>query len=1533
MIIYLLIKNKLINLRLPKTASGNYWLSYKGENGQEINVINIESQDNAWVAKSNEEATIIYQGKPLQQTNLNIYTTYQLKLKNENAYMIAMPLQDNSFMKLSIKTESEITIGKSANNVISYNHELVAETHAKITKQNNAYVITGMNSNTVIYVNGNRINASYLKPGDIVFIFGLRIIFMGSFIVINNPNNQVKINSNAFVPYQDQIVMQEMAKEDNYIPLYKDDDYFEKAPRFITKFEPQDISIDAPPQKDESEDPPILLTIGPMLSMSLISIVMAYSSLSEAVRDASGIASAIPSLVVAGAMLLSVALWPSLTKRYETKKREQREKERQEKYQKYLQTKNEEIELLISKERQILNENNVSLEECQSIIMNKNRNLWEREIDHDDFLKIRLGIGTVKPSVTIRYPEEHFSLDSDNLKEILEKTVYKNKVIDNVPIAISLAEKNITAVVGDDNLTDAFLESVFLQVMTFHSYRDLKIVFLTNDDNRFTYLKTSPHLFSDDKEARFYGTNQDEIKQICNYIASVYNSRKYVEDNKINETDYKKYDTYYLIIIDDLKMVRNSAVIKEIMESPINYGFSLLIRSNNLTSLPNECSTFITIGGEEGKTSGYFENELISDKQQAFVADLNVRGRVNLPQCIRKIANIPIKSQGKLKMLPKSYGFLEMYDAGNIEQLNILHRWKENDPTISLQVPVGIDEVGELLKIDAHEKVHGPHGLIAGMTGSGKSEFIITYILSLAINYHPDEVSFVLIDYKGGGLAGAFENRETGISLPHLAGTITNLDTAEMNRALASIQSELRRRQQVFSEARDKLGESTLDIYKYQRLYREGKVETPISHLFVISDEFAELKQQQPEFMEQLISTARIGRSLGVHLILATQKPSGVVNDQIWSNSRFRICLKVQNKADSMDMIKMADAASLKDAGRFYLQVGYNEYFALGQSAYCGTPYFPQEKRQKKIDTNIDFIDNVGMVVKSISTEEEQKTKSQGEELGNVLNYIVNLAKEQNIKIPKLWLNKLPEKIFVDNLKQKYNYQPQRNDINPIIGEFDDPNNQRQGLLTLPLTKEGNTIIYGIAGSGKEELLTTIIYDTILEHSAEEVNFYIVDFGSEFLRVFEKAPQVGDFVTPADSEKIENLFKLINTFIEQRKEILADYNGNYNLYNEKNETPLPLITLIINNYEAFAELNDPLSDMLATITRECVKYGIVVILTTAGTNAVKLKISQNFKQLIPLQLADPYDYTNLVGKTNGLVPAPITGRGLIKLDGVFEFQTAYAHEPADISQFLKEFCEKLDSEATTRAIKIPVLPEKITLNTFDALEKSLTKLPIGIYKDNLEFVRYDFKNNYTTLVSGLSGDALKSFVSPLMEEFKKVENTNLIVFDALNDGLESQTVKIYNNKFDEVVEKIYEYSESIKKIYEKNDYELSTLEKYNTIVCIINGVENFFKRLKDETKTKFEQLMQDNEETKKIIFVIVDVVPSIKTQEYTTWYKETVDSSNGIWIGSGLYDQSLFKVSRPPAEAKEQLDNNTGFIINKTTARMAKYMEGDNSGK
>ena len=208
-------------------------------------------------------------------------------------------------------------------------------------------------------------------------------------------------------------------------------------------------------------------------------------------------------------------------------------------------------------------------------------------------------------------------------------------------------------------------------------------------------------------------------------------------------------------------------------------------------------------------------------------------------------------------------------------------------------------------------------------------------------------------------------------------------------------------------------------------------------HLFIISDEFAELKQQQPEFMDQLISAARIGRSLGIHLILATQKPSGVVNDQIRSNAKFKVCLKVQDKSDSMDMLLRPEAAELKDVGRFYLQVGYNEYFALGQSAWCGAPYEPQDTVEDRMDNSIAVLDDLGQTMLRV-TPEVKRQNSGKKQISAIVQQLFQLAQEENIPPRSLWKKPLPRHLDVTE-----QWEVPKVPVQAYLGRLDDPSQQR----------------------------------------------------------------------------------------------------------------------------------------------------------------------------------------------------------------------------------------------------------------------------------------------------------------------------------------------------------------------------------------------------------------------------------------------------------------------------------------------------------
>ena len=1525
-----LIKNgRIYNTDLPVKINGSFWVEDVDKNGSKRNLINITSTDNRWVLNSNFETKIISDGVEVENLTVEEYSSCELQVKGEKYHYILyfLPVYDNNSSEFEVGSNIDIYVGNGVSNTINYNNKYISDKQCILSEKNGVWSIKNLNNNPVIFVNKVCINESLLKIGDVVFIMGLKIIICGSYIIINSPKGIVDYNSQILRKREDINLdnSSTLIEEDTETKVYEKDEYFFRMPRFRTSVEEETISIDSPPEQEKDDETPLALTIGPMITMGITSMVTGITSLSGVMGGTQSLTSALPSLITCGAMLLSMMFWPLLQKRFSAHQKKKREKLRVKKYNEYIEERRNYIKNIVAKQRQSLIENNIPLPECKQIIINRKRNLWERKIEHDDFLNLRLGIGDVDPFIKVNYPEEHFTLTTNNLKEVVDKLKSETRVMHDVPVAINFTKKYISALIGKNSLNVSFIYGLLLQIMTFHSYEDLKIVIMTNEDNEYKwkFLKTSPYLWDDDKNIRFFSTNIDEANQLSIYLENYFQNRKYEDGDvtKIKTNDYKNYNPYFFIITDDYQQIRNIEIIKDSLSQKVNYGFSMLIVQERLLGLPNECTTFINI---DSNTSGVFENELTKDKQQTFKADFI--GNLNIKEICKFASNIPIEMAKDRYSLPKKLGFLEMYSVGNIEQLNPLNRWKNNNPITSLSAPVGVDTNGELFKLDLHEKFHGPHGLVAGMTGSGKSEFIITYILSMAVNYNPNEVSFVLIDYKGGGLAGAFENKETGIKLPHLAGTITNLDVNDMKRSLASIQSELKRRQSVFNQAREKLSESTIDIYKYQKLRREGKVEEAIPHLFIISDEFAELKSQQPEFMEQLISTARIGRSLGVHLILATQKPNGVVDDQIWSNTKFRVCLKVQDKEDSVDMIKCPDAASLHDVGRFYLQVGYNEFFALGQSAYAGVQYLATDKIRKKIDTNINFVNNVGYVIKSTNIEDDNvNIKSKGEELSNIVKYLYNLSKEEKIESKQLWLDKIPENIYVDDLEQKYNYTIEKCNINPVVGEYDDPSTQSQHLLTLPLSTDGNTIIYGAAGMGKDELMSTIIYSIIKNHTPEEVNFYIIDCGAETLKMFESAPQIGDVLLSNDVEKINNLFKMLKEEIEKRKKVFSEYGGSYEAYVKTSGNIIPTIIVMINLYEAFEEIYPDFENDFNSLTREGLKYGIVFIISTSGVNFIRYKLKQNFKQNLVLQLNDENDYADIIGNTHGLYPSKIKGRGLVKFKEIYEFQSAKLKNKSN--EYIKEMCNALSKNFKTRARKVPILPKIVNFAEVSENIKGLNSIPVGIEKNSLKVSTFDLKSKPVLLISSTEFTAFESFVPEFVKVCSCNKNLSINLIDAEklfeNEKLNCNYIK---DKYDNIFNNIYSYLEKLNQIYISSNYNESSISNCQELLVIIVGFSQFKNKLSPDNQTRLEQFMLMTKDIRKLSCVIVDTIDNIKQFEYESWYKTVVPSNHAIWIGDGISDQYTIKLSKNPKYIKEEIGNRFGYSIKKGNPVLIKVL-------
>ena len=1514
--ILLLDEEKITKLTLPLEVDGIFVMHYKPIEANVIKELSIEAHENKWLLRSNDSVAILIDGKIEQEIYLEEYLHINILLvgRDEVLDLYCLPTLDNNLRKVLVSS-NQLLIGSSNESAIMFNIANQNMIYAGICLKdgsNQWFLAYPQSGKTVpIYLNNNVVkDSTNLYPGDIIFINGLKIVWMQEFMNIYAPTDYVSINQLYLQNYiddgYDNTKYDLVTEEQKGIQLYHAEDYFYHRPSLKEYVKEEEIAIDQPPPTQMSEDDNFLATFGASFTMMASSFVSIINLINN-INNGGNFVGILTSGIMCVSMLIGSILIPKLASKLQKDKQIKKEKLRVLRYSTYLNECDERIKLIMAKQAQVLKEININVSECINLLNGSSSTLWNREIKDEDFLIIRLGIGNVPAQIKISAPEEHFVLEEDALMEKVYEVVNSSRILENVPVTFNFLKNRVAAIIDNVSYGKSFLESLIVQLTTLHSAQDLKMVFFINDDDKYDweFTKYLPHVFNEDKSIRYYASTYDEMKILSSHLENLYNERSTIhttnnkEGNEIVEdsSTYRNFDTYYVLFTNDVIMAKSLPIFDMLLNAEENFGFSIVYINKNMNKLPKRCNTFIALSDTNGCV---MEKDINS---QIVFAPEYING-INLRALSSKLMNIPIASSDVKSSLPNSISFLETYNVSRIEQLNITNRWKTNDPTISLGVPIGVHTSGEQFILDLHEKAHGPHGLIAGSTGSGKSEFIMTFILSLAVNFHPDEVQFVLIDYKGGGLAGAFENREKGIAIPHLAGTITNLDSAAMNRSLVSINSELKRREQMFMDARDATGESTLDIYKYQKYYREGIVKEPMSHLFIISDEFAELKAQQPEFMNELISTARVGRSLGVHLILATQKPSGVVNDQIWANAKFKVCLKVQTTSDSQEMLKKPDAASLKEAGRFYLQVGYDEYFDIGQSGWAGAKYVPADRTIKKVDDSINFINNIGSTIKSIDNFlKKEVVEDKGDQLTNIVKMICEWSKRENYLPRKLWLDPLPEKLYLGNLAKKYNYVAKPYVINPIIGEFDNPKKQKQGLLTLDLNK-GNTFIYGKNGSGKEDLISTIIYSTCINHSPKEINFYIVDMGAGTLRSYLKYPQVGDVCTVDDGDKIIDLMAMVEREINRRKDLTVDFGGNFESYNEMNPNDkLPLMCVIINNLDIFVENLTKVSELIIPLYRDGAKYGVVFILSCINTNVLRAKTREYFVNHLSLVAANKDDYFSLFSNyPRNLEPASFKGRGLIEIGKeVLEFQSAMIYTKNEVNNIIKSTAMTLNNTYKDMALqKIPSLPKIVNVENFLDEIKTLDKIPIGYNIETKSEYYYDFKSHKVNLISANDFDNHLGFLNALVMELKMLDKANYDIkiidfssyFDILTIGL-----TCYQSNFNDTFGKIIEESQNLEK----------------ETIYIFTGIGKLKAEVATDNMPFVNKFFIDTLKNSKIHFIFIETYEQLNLLKLEDWYNKIVKAEYGIWLGPDVGSQTVITFTNLSSE--DRMINNPEYCF------------------
>ena len=559
MLVVLMLKDKLLKLKLPSKVSGNYSII-----DNDFNYLNVESRNNTWIIKSNKNVSILKNQKEsyeeVQLVNNSFFALNFTKIK-DRGFIYCTDIYDKTFTQFTINGTNDLIIDNTGNCNIQYKTNLINGQQFKLTNKNRMWYFEAI-GNSTSYVNNTIVNAPRpLKNGDVIFIYGLKLIYLSNTLFINNPNNAVFTNER-FLPVKKEKAVPFIEDEDELEIEEREDEYFLRAPNIRSVIEREIINVDAPPSEEKVDDTPIAYVVGPMLSMGMISVVTLVSALNTYSSGKSSFGDILPSLAIAVAMLSGILIWPILNRRYQNKKKRKLEQKRQDKYSDYIDKKSKSIDDIMIKQRKILSENYPDVKECERIIIKRDMRLFERRIDNVDFLKVRLGIGSLPLDVDIRYPEEHFTMEDDNLVGILNKLVNKSKLLDNVPITFSFLENRISAIVDEANIIkkNNYLHYLLMQLTTFHSYDELKIVFLLNDKTNIdmNYIKMMPHVWDNSKSFRFVADNIDGMKEISLYLEEVLKSRTNVDRSFGTKLNYTDYDTYYLIITDDYKKAINS---------------------------------------------------------------------------------------------------------------------------------------------------------------------------------------------------------------------------------------------------------------------------------------------------------------------------------------------------------------------------------------------------------------------------------------------------------------------------------------------------------------------------------------------------------------------------------------------------------------------------------------------------------------------------------------------------------------------------------------------------------------------------------------------------------------------------------------------------------------------------------------------------------------------------------------------------------------------------------------------------------------
>ncbi|MGW1504127.1 FtsK/SpoIIIE domain-containing protein [Streptomyces mirabilis] len=911
--------------------------------------------------------------------------------------------------------------------------------------------------------------------------------------------------------------------------------------------------------------------------------------------------------------------------------------------------------------------------------------LWERRWQDPDFLSVRVGTADLPSSLSVEDPSQD---------EHRRATV---PLLNQVPVAVPLRRAGVAGLAGPG--ADRLAGWLTAQAAALHSPADLRIVVLAGADGEaaWSWTRWLPHTQTQGEDAYvLVGSTADSLARRIGELGQIVAARMAAGPDLVRGGVNGYPDI--LVVLEQARRARSLPGVIALLRDGPSVGVHTLCIDREERLLPEECGAVVVTGTGAPGTSrvrtgsaSALENVRTDSPEAAWYDSLG-----------RALAPLRGVGDSDESALPGSVRLLDLLNVEPPTAEAVVAGWSLGGRSTRALLGTGYD--GDF-SVDLVRD--GPHALIAGTTGSGKSELLQTLVASLAVVNRPDEMTFVLVDYKGGSAFAECAD------LPHTVGLVTDLDTNLVERALVSLGAELRRRETQLASAAAKDIEDYLD-----KRSRGGDVLPPMPRLVLVVDEFASMVRELPDFISGLVNIAQRGRSLGIHMVLATQRPGGAVTPDIRANTNLRIALRTTDTTESRDIIDAPDSGEISPAnpGRAYARLGPSALlpFQAGRVGGRRPDGTVQEGTEAPVRVEAVSWRELGGPLPSGRSRKGGSGLAQTQavtDLAVLTEAVAQAARLAEVpRQPSPWLPPLPEVLEWTVPPAPAPAAEREAGLPPVAyGMVDLPARQTRAPLEFDIDRAGHLHLIGSPRSGRSQALRTLAAALAQAHGADDVHLYGVDCGNGALNALTALPHCGAVVDRNQVERLSRLLDRLNAELTARQGVLGSRGAADLTELRRSQAPgerLAHIVVMVDRFEVFEREftsydNGSLMERMVRLLRDGAGVGIHVVL--AGDRVLGgSRFSGTTEDKIVLKLNDRQDYSSVGIPTKSAPTDPVPGRGIRTLD-LAEAQiavltgdlsgAAQGQYLADLGGSLTEREAELPGER--RALRLDVLPDRI----------------------------------------------------------------------------------------------------------------------------------------------------------------------------------------------------------------------------------------------